>query len=149
MELRDLADVRRIAEQELRPGVGRAARIDRGAAFQRRQRAVEAERAARRAERSALRLEVVQRVLVVFEAEAQAVRSLDLAQVDGGGVLVVAELEGAAGAGVADVGDARDLEARECPCSSSPTPLVPGMCSTSVPKTPSCGSPLAPMFWRV
>ena len=74
--------------------------------------AVEAESAARRAERSALRLEVIERVLVVFEAEADVVRALDLGHVDVAGVLVVAELERAAGIGVADVGDARDLEAR-------------------------------------
>ena len=85
-----------------RPGIGRdAVEIDGGAAFQGGQRAVEAEGAASRAERSALRLEVVQRVLVVFETEAQVVRALGLAHVDGGGVLVVAELERAAGVGVA------------------------------------------------
>ena len=48
------------------------------AAFERRQRAVKAERAARRSERSALRLEVVQRELIVFEADAHVVGALDL-----------------------------------------------------------------------
>jgi len=43
---------------------------------------------------------VVERVLVVLKAEAQGVRSLDLAQVDDAGVLVVAEQERAARVGV-------------------------------------------------
>ena len=61
---------------------------------------------------SALRLEVVQRVFIVFEADAHVVRALDFGHVDDAGVLVVAELEGAARIGVSNVGDAGDLEAR-------------------------------------
>src|ERR1019366_4222707 len=112
-ELRDLADMRGEAQQELRPGVKRSAGIHRGAALQGRQRAVETKGPARRAEGSALRLEVVQRVFVVFKAEAQRMRPLHFADVDVGRVLVVPELERAAGISVADVRDAAYLKRRD------------------------------------
>jgi len=92
--------------------------------FKRRQRAVEPESAARRAERSALRLELIKRELIVFETKTQVVSSLDLGQVDGGCVLVVAELERAAGIGIADVRDTGDLESRDA-LIIRPIPFVP------------------------
>ena len=55
---------------------------------------------------------MVQRVLIVFPPETQVVRPFGLGHVDDTGVLVVAELEGAAGVGVSDIGDSGDLKAR-------------------------------------
>src|SRR5882672_8981069 len=51
---------------------------------------------------------MIQREPIVLKAETKAVRALDLAQIDGGEVLVVAELERAAGAWIAEVSNPRD-----------------------------------------
>jgi len=61
------AGVGRKAKQELGPRVVWCG--DGRAAVKRRQRAVEPESAARRAERSALRLELIKRELIVFETK--------------------------------------------------------------------------------
>src|SRR5262249_36543640 len=110
LELRDLANPRGEAEQELGPGVGRRSAVHGGAAIERSQGSVEPKGAAWCTEGSALRLEVIQRGLVVLESKAQVVGAVDLAHIDGREVLVVAELERAARAGVAQVVDSRDLK---------------------------------------
>src|SRR5260370_6163966 len=97
LELRDFSDVRRVTEQKLRPGVDRISYV--GTALQRRQRAVKPKRAARRSESPTLRLEMVERELIVFESKAQRMRSLDFTQIELGEVLVVSKQELTAGAG--------------------------------------------------
>src|SRR5215469_12311600 len=123
IDLGDFAQPEWVTQQELRPGIGgHAVGVGDDATgaqilsihlvAQGSQVTVEPESPARCAEGSALRLEVVQSVMVILESKAQVVRPLHFTEIDGGSVLVIPEEEGAAGTRIAHVRYPCDLEPR-------------------------------------